>query len=93
MDITCEKECLISEEQKSVIRGMAKTVGLSVDDFLWQAALAFKSKSERHAIAALLHELEHTADKTCANIDATIAYIDASNKRIAEMEAKARREF
>lgn len=88
-----EEQAILSEQQKTVIREMAKTAGLSIDDFLFQAALALKSEEERQDLTALFKQVKQSAIRIADSIDNTIAYIDASNKRIEEMERKARQEL
>ena len=85
-----EEQVALSEQQKTIIRDMAKAAGLSIDDFLLQAGMAFKSEEERQALTALLKQVRQSATRIADSIDNTIAYIDASNKRIEEMERKAR---
>lgn len=93
MDTIYAEKTQLSEQQKSIIRNMAKAANLSVDDFLWRAALAFKSPEEQQAISSLFHQLKQSAARIDNSIDHTIAYIDASNQRIAETERKAWQEL
>jgi hypothetical protein len=80
----------ISEQQKSVLLDMAKTAGLHIDDFLWCAALAFQSKNEREAMSELMLQLERTAARTSSAVDETVAFVQASDKRMAELEQSIR---
>jgi hypothetical protein len=89
----CPTECppqTLSEQQKSALLDMAKAVGLDINDFLWCAAQAFQSKDERKAMAALMQQLERTQVRTSAAIDETIAFVAASDKRMAELERSIR---
>lgn len=90
MNAICEEKDLLNEQQKTIIRNMARAAGLSIDDFLWHAAMAFKSKKEKKAISDLFEELARSTERVCKNVDEATAYIDASNKRIAEMERTMR---
>jgi len=91
MDKLYEEKLQLSEQQKLVLGNMAKAAGLTIDDFLWQASMAFKSKEERNAIASLAQQVKQTATRISDSIDDTVAFIDASNRRIEEMETRARR--
>lgn len=89
----CQTECspdAINEQQKSVLLAMANAAGLDIDDFLWCATLAFQSKAERQAMSALMQQLERTAARTSAGVDETVAFVEASNKRMAELEKSMR---
>jgi hypothetical protein len=80
----------ISEQQKSVLLDMAKAAGLKIEDFLWCAAQAFQSKDEREAMAELMLQLERTAERTSSAVDETVAFVEASDKRMAELEKSIR---
>ena len=85
----CHTDCslrTISEQQKAALLRMAKATGLSIDDFLWCAAQAFQSKDEREAMSALMRQLERTAARTSSAVDETVAFVEASNKRMDELE-------
>lgn len=85
----CQNECppqAINEQQKTVLLGMAKAAGLNIDDFLWCAAQAFRSEAELEAMSALMRQLERTAARTSSAVDETVAFVEASNKRMAERE-------
>lgn len=83
----------ISEQQKSALLEMAKAAGLKIDDFLWYAALAFQSKDEREAMSALMQQLERTAERTSSAVDETIAFVEASNRRMAALEKSMKQDL
>jgi hypothetical protein len=95
-DLRMSNRMLPSIDQRSTkIRttGHGKAVDLDIDDFLWCAAQAFRSKDEREARSALMQQLERTSARTSSAVDEAIAFVETSDKRMAELERSLRRDL
>ncbi len=82
---------LMTSAEKKRISVQAQKAGVSVGEFLRRAAAAFSPEDNEESLAGLLAEVEKSTAAASAAIDAALAHVDASNQRIALMEAKARR--
>ena len=81
---------LVSAAEKGRIAAMAKASGLSMGEFLRRAATAFQPEEDEKMFEGMISQMHKTTLAASAAIDRAIAYVDASNKRIAAMERKAR---
>ena len=78
-------------EKKRVAR-QAQKAGMSLGEYLRRAAAAFSpQEDEEDALVGLLTQVERSTAAASAAIEEALAHVDASNKRIADMEAAARR--
>lgn len=75
----------VSAEEKARIEALAREAGLSSSEYLRSLVLPTPSKA---AIFALLDHFILSANRTCDHIDETVAFVEASNRRMAEKEAK-----
>lgn len=82
---------LMTPAEKKRIARKAEKAGVSVPEYLRRAAAAFSPEQDNDELAALLTQVERSTASASAAIDDALAYVDASNKRIAEMELAARR--
>jgi hypothetical protein len=82
---------LMTPAEKRRIARQAQKAGVSLGEYLRRAAAAFSPEQDDEAFEALLTQVERSTAATSAAIDDAIAYVEASNKRIAEMERAARR--
>lgn len=82
---------LMTSAEKKRISVQARKAGVSVGEFLRRAAAAFSPEDNEESLAGLLAEVEKSTATASAAIDAALAHVDASNQRIALMEAKAQR--
>jgi capsule polysaccharide export protein KpsE/RkpR len=82
---------LMTPAEKKRIARQAQKAGLSMGEYLRRAAAAFSPEDDEDALVGLLAQVEKSAAAATAAIDDALAYVDASNKRIAAMEAAARR--
>jgi hypothetical protein len=79
---------LVTPREKSDIARMAKAAGLSMGEFLRRAAAAFRPDDDERLIVPMIEQMVRTTAKASAAIDDALAYVDASNRRIARLEAK-----
>ncbi len=82
---------LMSAAEKKRLARQAQRAGISLGEYLRRAAAAFSPEEDNEALDALLTQVERSTAAASAAIDDTLAYVEASNQRIAAMEAAARR--
>lgn len=80
---------LVSATEKSQIAQMAKDAGLSMGEFLRRAASSYRPSEEDTMLAGMIDQMNKTTAQANAAIDAALAFVEASNQRIAAMERKA----
>ena len=81
---------LMTAAEKKRIARQAQKAGISLGEYLRRAAAAFSPEDDNEALAALLNQVERSTEATSAAIDDALAHVEASNRRIATMEAAAR---
>ncbi len=79
---------LVSPAEKSQIANMAKAAGLSVGEFLRQAASAFTPSEDDQILEGMIAQMNKTTTQANEAIDKALRLVAASNKRIAAMERK-----
>ena len=67
----------------------SKKMKLLISEFMRRGAVAYKPRETDDALGALADAAKAAADRAGAAIDDVLAFIDASNKRIAAIETKA----
>jgi hypothetical protein len=77
--------------EKRVITAKARRLGLPISELMRRAAAAYKSVQEDEELAILADSAKAAADRAGAAIDDALAFIEASNRRIAALESKAAR--
>ena len=76
-------------QDKKAISAKAKKLDLPVSELMRRGAFAYKSSESDAELAALADAAKGAAERAGEAIDDALSFIDASNKRIAAMEAKA----
>lgn len=74
---------------KKAIAAKAKKLDLPVSELMRRGAFAYKSGASDAELSALADAAKEAAHRAGVAIDDALSFIDASNKRIAAMEAKA----
>jgi len=77
--------------EKKAIAAKAKRLGLPISELMRRGATAYQAGGADEELGALADAAKAAADRAAAAIDSAIEFIEASNKRIAAREAKARR--
>jgi hypothetical protein len=77
-------------QEKKAIAAKAKRLGLPISELMRRGASAYNSAEADEELATLADAAKAAADRAADSIDAALAFIAASNKRIATMEAKAK---
>jgi hypothetical protein len=78
-------------QEKKAIAAKAKRLGLPISELMRRGATAYKSAESDEELGVLADTARAAAERAGASIDAALKFIEASNKRIAAMEAAAKR--
>lgn len=80
---------LVTAAEKGQIAELAKAAGLSMGEYLRRAAAAFRPGEDDKLLEGMIDQMNKTTAQASAAIDRALAFVEASNKRIAAMERKA----
>jgi hypothetical protein len=78
-------------QEKKAIAAKAKRLGLPVAELMRRGANAYQSSESDEELGALADAAKAAAERASAAIDSALAFIAASNARIAKLEAGAKR--
>lgn len=76
---------LVTRAEKKRIAKLAKKAGVSRGEFMRRAALSYCPPFEQAMLDQVLALMINSTSKASAAIDHTLEFVDASNRRIAEM--------
>jgi len=76
-------------QEKKAIMLKAKQLGLPVAELMRRGATAYKPAEADEELGILADKAKAAADRASDSIDDVLAFVEASNKRIAAMEANA----
>jgi hypothetical protein len=76
-------------QEKKAIASKAKRLGLPVSELMRRGAVAYESAEADEEMAVLADAARAAAERAADSIDDAMAFIAASNKRIAAMEGKS----
>lgn len=76
-------------QEKKIISAKAKKLGLPVSELMRRGAAAYKSAGDDEELGAIADAAMAAANRASDAIDDVLSFVNASNKRIAAMEAKA----
>ena len=76
---------------KKAIAAKAKKLDMPISELMRRGAFAYDAGDTDAHLGALADAARGAADRAGAAIDDALAFIEASNKRIAAMQAKASR--
>lgn len=77
-------------EDKQAIIEKARKLDIPISELMRRGAFAYDADQADAELTALADAAQAAAERAAAAIDDALAYIEASNRRIAEMEAAAR---
>jgi hypothetical protein len=80
---------LVTPEEKEQISNLAKDAGLSMGEYFRRAVTAFRPSEDEALLEGMIEQMKKTAALAEAAIDETLAFVAASNERIAQMELSA----
>lgn len=75
-------------QDKKAIAAKAKKLDLPISELMRRGAFAYESGDTDAELGALADAAKNAADRAGEAIDDALSFIEASNKRIAAMEAK-----
>ncbi len=78
-------------QEKRAIAAKAKKLGLPISELMRRGATAYRSADAEEELGGLADAATAAAERASASIDSALAFIEASNKRIADLEAGAKR--
>ena len=76
-------------QDKKAIAAKARLLDMPVSELMRRGAFAYQSSESDAELGALADAAKAAADRAGTAIDNALDFIEASNKRIAAMEAKA----
>lgn len=82
---------LMTPTEKKRVVAKAKKAGLNTSEYMRLAASNYQPKDDESALVSMINQMNSATENTSKVIDRALASVAASNKRIAKMEAKARR--
>ena len=77
-------------QEKKAIMAKAKRLGIPLSELMRRGASAYQTTQSDEELGALADAAKAAAERASASIDATLAFVEASNKRIAALESRAR---
>ena len=80
-------------QEKRAIAAKAKRLGLPISELMRRGASAYESEQADEELGVLADAAKAASERAAASIDLAIAYVEASNKRIAALEAAAKRQL
>jgi len=78
-------------QEKKTITAKAKRLGLPISELMRRGATAYESSAAEEELGALADAARVAADRASDAIDDALQFVDASNKRIALLEARSTR--
>ncbi len=75
-------------KEKKAIAAKAKRLGLPISELMRRGAAAYESAATDEELGALADAARAAAERAGASIDSALEFIEASNARIAALEAK-----
>ena len=79
----------VTTQDKKAIAAKAKKLDIPISELMRRGAFAYESSDADAELGALADAAKGAVDRAGATIDDALDFIEASNKRIAAMEAKA----
>ena len=78
---------LVTSQEKEKIVKRASEAGLSTGEFLRRAAASFSPDDESEMLLGMIDQMIKTTARASAAIDDAMEFVDASNKRMAELDS------
>jgi len=78
-------------QEKRAIAAKARRLGLPVSELMRRGAVAYELSWDDEELGALADAAKAAAERAAASIDDALAFVAASNRRIAKLEQKAPR--
>ena len=78
-------------DEKKAIAVKAKRLGLPISELMRRGASSYQAKSSDEELAAIADAARGASERAGAALDDALAFVEASNRRIAALEARAAR--
>jgi hypothetical protein len=78
----------VTPHERERIAKLARDAGMSMDEFVRQAALEFRPDNEDPVLIGMINQMVKSTERASASIDDMLAFVEASNQRIAALEAQ-----
>ncbi len=85
---TARVPVLMTAKEKARISRKAKEAGLSMGEYLRRAAESFRPSEDDQALEAMIDQMLKATERAGQSIEDALAFVEASNRRIAAMEAQ-----
>ena len=82
----------VTPQEKNAISAKARKLGLPVSELMRRGATAYNSAESDEALGTVADAAMAAANRASGAIDDMLAFVEASNKRIDAMEAKAKKD-
>jgi ribosomal protein L13 len=79
---------LVTTAEKKEIAKMAKDAGLSMGEYMRRVAAAFHASEDERVLEGMIDQMVRTTEQANQAIDKALTFVEASNRRIADLEAK-----
>lgn len=79
---------LMTGKEKAEIARKARQAGLSMGEYLRRAGKSYRPTEDDKALEGMIEQMILATDRADRAIDDALAFVEASNLRIAAMEAK-----
>lgn len=79
----------VTDKDKKAIAAKAKRLSLPISELMRRGAFAYEPEEAETELGALADAARLAADRSAQAIDDALSFIEASNTRIAKMEARA----
>ena len=84
---TARVPVLMTTKEKAQIAKKAKQAGISMGEYLRRAAKSFSPSENDAALEAMIDQMLKATKRADQAIEDTLAFVAASNQRIAKMES------
>ena len=81
---------LMTPAEKKRVVSKANKAGLTTGEYMRRAAEGYRPADDDKALEAMINEMNKATRNAETAIDDALAFVAASNKRIAELETKAK---
>lgn len=81
---------LVSREEKINLAQKARQSRVSMGEYLRRAAAAYRTTDDDAVLEGMISQMLKTTEQAEHSIDNALAFVEASNKRIAAMESNKR---
>ncbi len=82
---------LMTPAEKKRVVAKARKAGLTTGEYMRRAAEGFRPDDDDKALEAMIEQMNQATASAEKAIDEALAFVAASNRRIAGMEAEAKR--